>query len=124
MTAHYRDLTDRGEQAEPVLSALAAPAQIAGRTGAGSYRSRFKRLFDVSFVTMALPAVLPVILLLALIVALDGGRPFFRQTRVGRGGRSFSMWKLRSMVGDADRQLQAHLASSPAARAEWDKPRS
>ncbi len=31
------------------------------------------------------------------------------------------MWKLRSMVADADSLLEAHLAANPAARAEWDR---
>ena len=47
-------------------------------------------------------------------------RPFYTQTRVGKGGRQFRMWKLRSMVVDADSRMDAYLASNPAARAEWD----
>jgi lipopolysaccharide/colanic/teichoic acid biosynthesis glycosyltransferase len=57
----------------------------------------------------------------ALAVALQGGRPFYSQLRVGRGGRSFRMWKLRSMVVDADRKLEDHLSANPAAREEWDQ---
>ena len=37
------------------------------------------------------------------------------------GGRSFTLWKLRSMVPDADTRLREHLSADPAARAEWDR---
>ena len=37
-----------------------------------------------------------------VVVALEGGRPFYAQDRIGQGGRVFRMWKLRSMVVDAE----------------------
>ncbi|MEM6421078.1 MAG: sugar transferase, partial [Pseudomonadota bacterium] len=46
--------------------------------------------------------------------------PFYRQARLGRHGRVFRIWKLRTMVVDADARLEAYLARNPAARAEWD----
>ncbi len=85
----------------------------------GAYRNFFKRLLDIVAILMAVPIVLPVILMLAVLVARDGGSPFYSQLRVGKGGRSFRMWKLRSMVIDADMRLEDWLAASPAARAEW-----
>jgi lipopolysaccharide/colanic/teichoic acid biosynthesis glycosyltransferase len=51
--------------------------------------------------------VLPVFLAVAVAVKLDGGPVFFRQTRVGRGGRQFRMVKFRSMVVDAEARLAA-----------------
>ena len=60
------------------------------------------------------------IAVLALIMAFESGTPFYRQARVGRGGRLYTMWKLRSMVGNADAALEAHLEQNPAARAEWN----
>jgi lipopolysaccharide/colanic/teichoic acid biosynthesis glycosyltransferase len=86
----------------------------------GLYRRAAKRLIDFVAVACAVPVVAPLILGLALAVACDGGNPFYTQSRVGRGGRIFRMWKLRSMVCDADARMEAHLAASPAARAEWD----
>jgi exopolysaccharide biosynthesis polyprenyl glycosylphosphotransferase len=44
----------------------------------------------------------PLFLVLAIGVKLDGGPVFFRQTRVGRHGRQFSMLKFRSMVVNAE----------------------
>lgn len=87
----------------------------------GLYRSSLKRSLDVLLVLMAFPVVLPLVLVLALIVLIDGGNPFYAQERVGRGRRRYRMWKLRSMVVDADKRLQGHLDTNPEARAEWDE---
>lgn len=84
------------------------------------YARHVKRLLDVLFVLCVIPFVLPVVLLLAFMVARDGGSPFYTQLRVGREGRSFRLWKLRSMVHNADTQLEEYLSQNPAARAEWD----
>lgn len=87
---------------------------------AGLYRKGLKRAMDVALVTMAAPIVAPLVAALALAVSRDGGRPFYSQLRVGKDGRQFRMWKLRSMVVDADTRMAGYLASNPAARAEWD----
>ena len=87
----------------------------------GLYRSSLKRPLDILLVLMALPVVLPLVLVLALVVLIDGGNPFYAQDRVGRGGRRYRMWKLRSMVVDADTRLQGHLDAHPEARAEWEE---
>lgn len=79
-----------------------------------------KRVLDVTLVVLSLPVVLPVVALLALIVALSGGNPIYVQDRVGLGGRTFRMFKLRTMVRDADDRLAEHLAANPMARAEWN----
>ena len=70
-------------------------------------------------VLLAAPFVVPVVLLLGLLIAGDGGPVFYSQDRVGRGGRVFRIWKLRSMVVDAERRLEEHLDGDPTARAEW-----
>ena len=83
------------------------------------YRSATKRAFDITFVLAVSVFVLPIVLLLAAIIMLDGSSPFYVQTRVGKGGRSFKMVKLRSMVGGADRELTDYLAANPTAAEEW-----
>ena len=85
-----------------------------------SYRAVGKRLLDIVLVLATAPVTLPVILLLALFVMRDGGKPFFGHLRVGRDGRMFRCWKIRSMVPDAEVRLREHLAQNPAARLEWD----
>ena len=88
--------------------------------GSVFYRNIVKRLFDVIVILLAAPVAVPLIAVLALIVALTNGRPFYSQSRVGRGGKIYTMWKLRSMIHDADLALDAHLAANADARAEWD----
>ncbi|MBN2629241.1 MAG: sugar transferase [Rhodobacteraceae bacterium] len=86
----------------------------------GLYRDVFKRVLDLSAILLAAPLVVPIVALAAVAVARDGGSPFYCQQRVGKGGRIFRMWKLRSMVPDADGQLKTILASDPAMCSEWN----
>jgi lipopolysaccharide/colanic/teichoic acid biosynthesis glycosyltransferase len=79
-----------------------------------------KRVLDVTLVVLSAPLTLPVTLGLALLAGLDGHAPFYLQTRVGRHGRLFRLWKLRTMVPNAEARLAAYLADDPEARAEWD----
>ncbi|MGD9864185.1 MAG: sugar transferase, partial [Pseudodonghicola sp.] len=69
---------------------------------------------------ITLPITLPVILLCALALWIEGGQPFYWQPRLGRGGRKFRLMKLRTMVRDADARLAEYLANDPAMRAEWN----
>jgi len=71
--------------------------------------------------TLLLPMLLPVILILGVLVALDGGAPVFGHKRVGRGGREFRCWKIRTMVVDAEARLKVHLAQNPQAATEWQR---
>jgi lipopolysaccharide/colanic/teichoic acid biosynthesis glycosyltransferase len=57
-----------------------------------------KRSLDLLLAGLALVLLLPLLLLLALLVGAGSpGGIFFRQTRVGRGGRTFQLLKFRSM---------------------------
>ena len=85
-----------------------------------AYRRCIKRSLDTFAVLLAAPIWVPIVLIAALLVARDGHNPFYCQDRIGRKGRAFRMWKLRSMVVDADARLEAYLATDPEARAEWD----
>ena len=65
-----------------------------------------KRLFDLVGATIILLAVLPVMAAVAALVLLTDGRPIlFRQERVGRRGRPFTMLKFRTMVTGAEGML-------------------
>lgn len=65
-----------------------------------------KRALDVSLASLALLAMSPVLLGLALwVLAVDGGPILFRQTRVGLHGRTFKVVKFRTMVRDAEERL-------------------
>ncbi len=63
-----------------------------------------KRMFDIAFSALALTALAPLLLAIALWVTLDSPGPaFFRQVRVGRRGREFRIFKFRTMHVDAER---------------------
>ncbi len=68
---------------------------------------------------MLLALLAPLLLILTLLVRADGGPAFYRQCRIGAGGRIFECIKFRSMVRDADRVLQDLLDTDPSAAAEW-----
>lgn len=100
-----------------------APSAAPSRDGQarGVYARVGKRALDLSLITLALPAVALVIGASALALWLEGGRPFYRQDRLGRNGERFSILKLRTMVRDADKCLEEVLAQDPEMRAEWDR---
>lgn len=103
MTTHFRAFDTTSKQVAP----------------SGLYARHAKRVFDLLLLALMLPVAVPLIIVLAILVSLDGGSPFYIQHRVGRGGRLFRLIKLRSMVLHADDLLARHLASDPGARAEW-----
>ncbi len=84
------------------------------------YQNVLKRALDIFLVLLGLPMVLIVVSGLAFCIALDGSTPFYSQKRVGRNRRVYTLWKLRSMVPNADAKLEAYLAANPEARTEWD----
>lgn len=62
-----------------------------------------KRLMDVSLAFCGLLVSLPILVLAAVAVKLqDGGRAFYSQVRVGKGGEPFRVHKLRTMVDEAE----------------------
>ncbi len=85
------------------------------------YRRAGKRLFDISLALILLPVILPVIAGLWCVTVRDGGRGFFAHKRIGRHGKVFRCWKLRTMVVDAEARLREHLAANPAAAEEWKR---
>ncbi len=81
-----------------------------------------RRALDLTLSAAALVFLLPIFCAVSLAIFVqDGGPVLYGQDRVGLGGRRFKCWKFRSMVVDSTERLQALLATSPAARAEWDR---
>jgi len=94
-------------------------SEFAIPTRAGLYPA-IKRAMDWAGGVCILIAITPLLLALVILVRSDGGAAFYGQPRLGRSGRVFTLWKLRTMVPDAEAALDTYLASNPAARAEWD----
>lgn len=84
------------------------------------YLSHGKRILDTALIVLSLPLTLPIILLCALALWIEGGQPFYWQERLGQKGRRFRIVKMRTMVRDADAQLAEYLQNDPALRAEWE----
>jgi lipopolysaccharide/colanic/teichoic acid biosynthesis glycosyltransferase len=74
-----------------------------------------KRCLDLILSLIALILFAPVFAGIAILVKLDGGPVFFRQTRIGLMGREFKMLKFRSMVVDAEARLKELLAKNEKA---------
>jgi lipopolysaccharide/colanic/teichoic acid biosynthesis glycosyltransferase len=75
-----------------------------GPASPSSLTMAVKRTLDVVVSVLGLLILSPVFAVVAAIIKLDSPGPvFFRQTRVGRGGRPFRIYKFRSMVADAQR---------------------
>jgi exopolysaccharide biosynthesis polyprenyl glycosylphosphotransferase len=75
-----------------------------------------KRGFDILVGGITLVALSPLLAVIALAILRDSGGPIlFRQVRVGRDGKHFSMFKFRSMVADADARRDELKSLSEAA---------
>lgn len=83
------------------------------------YRAFFKRGFDLALLSVCAIPVLVVLAILTIVVACGGASPFFTQQRIGKNGKNFKMWKFRSMVVNAEQELEIYLAENPVAKAEW-----
>ena len=70
-----------------------------------------KRIVDLAIASLAAVIVAPIVAVLALALKLGGGPAFFRQARIGEGGKQFQIVKLRSM--------RVEPADSPA---RWSNP--
>ena len=90
----------------PRLSAALMPglAHLPLVHGKGFYLRFGKRLLDCVGAAFALVLSAPVLLIAALAIKLESRGPmFYRSTRIGRGGRPFTFYKLRTMVNGAER---------------------
>ena len=86
------------------LEAQAAAERL--RTGRWAYRF-VKRAFDVAFSAFVLVGFSWLFLIVAVAIKIDDpkGPVFFAQKRVGRDGKTFRMYKFRSMCTDAEKRL-------------------
>lgn len=79
-----------------------------------------KRSFDLVLTLLAMPVILPVLALLAIVVKMDSEGPaFYNAERLGIDGTTFKCFKFRSMYTDGDARLEKYLAENPEAAKEW-----
>lgn len=74
---------------------------------------RVKRVLDIVCSGTALLLLSPILLLSAVAILIDDfGNPIYRQIRIGKDGKAFTIYKFRSMYKDADEHRKELLASN------------
>ncbi|MBP1806813.1 sugar transferase [Rubellimicrobium aerolatum] len=102
------------------------PARLGGRVGLvlgarAEGPGLVRRLADLLIAIPMLVLAAPIIAMAALAIRLiDPGPVLYRQEREGHDGRVVRVLKLRTMYRDAERRLEALLATDPARQAEWE----
>ena len=87
------------------------PTAAAPKKGGAGYRVA-KRAFDIVFsLCVCIVLAIPVAIVAVAVVIDSPGKPFFRQQRVGRGGRPIYIFKLRSMVPDAHTSPEKYMTA-------------
>ena len=93
-----------------------APLRPRGATVRGESA---KRVMDVVLAAALLAVAAPFIATMAVAVAACGGSALYGHERVGRNGRAFRCWKIRTMRLDAAAALEDLLRSDPVCRRQW-----
>ena len=79
-----------------------------------------KRTMDLVISTLLTLFLLPPMAIISILIVAESGFPvFYSQKRLGHGGRTFYMWKFRTMMRDSASVLNHHLASSLELQREW-----
>lgn len=84
---------------------------------------KVKRLTDIVIALLLLFLTFPLLVAIALLVAMDGGPVLFKHRRIGRHGTGFGCLKFRTMILGAEECLEEYLSYHPEARAEWEQGR-
>lgn len=82
-----------------------------------------KRVFDTVAAACLLVLLSPLLAALALWIRRDGGPAVFAHPRIGKKGRVFNCYKFRTMVVDAEQQLEQLLQRRPELRRQWQRER-
>lgn len=99
-----------------VQSVAGVPLLYVKRPGMDKLQRTFKRSMDVIGSLSGLILLSPLLLVMAIWIKLDSKGPvFFKQERVGRDGRRFTLWKFRTMIEDAEQRRAEleHLSEGP-----------
>ena len=81
-----------------------------------------KRVFDIIFGLIGIIVIIPlsIIIKFLFLCTRDTGKIMYRQRRVGKGGKIIKIFKYRTMVEDADEQLE-ELLKDERYKAEWEE---
>jgi exopolysaccharide production protein ExoY len=106
---------------DTVIAEAAKPERYWFENASHFVEETLKRDLDIIGSLVLLLLTAPVFLILAILVAADGGPVFFSHRRVGRNGVSFGCWKFRTMVVGAEDCLSEYLRYHPEAKVEWGR---
>ena len=96
------------------------PLELSKNQSTWTYRSRFKRWFDLAFSVASLPLVIPFGVVAAVLIRLDSSGPILiKVRRLGLGGGTFYKYKFRTMVPDAEQVLKELLVSNSDLQREY-----
>ena len=84
-----------------------------------------KRFLDITVSIVGVSILIPLTIgiYIANKLVKDNGPIFYVQKRIGKDGKTFKMYKFRSMVENADQKLKRHLLENPEANEEFKKYR-
>ncbi|WP_417257869.1 sugar transferase [Celeribacter sp.] len=101
------------------LAAVQTYAGLPPKKPVRLYADGLKRVFDLVFALMIAPIAVPLIALLWALVRIEGKPAIYAHSRVGKDGKLFNCYKLRTMKLDADAILAKLCAENPEIAAEW-----
>jgi exopolysaccharide biosynthesis polyprenyl glycosylphosphotransferase len=106
-SAHLPDVLTSRLAIQPIERIMALSVRPVRLTGS---QAALKRLFDLLLASLSLLLTLPVTAVIALAVRLSSPGPvLFRQRRISKDGRAFTMYKFRTMRQDGDTALHGRL---------------
>jgi len=79
-----------------------------------------KRTIDLVSASLLVLLLLPLMAFISVLVLVESGFPvFYFQKRLGHGGRTFRIWKFRTMVQNSQEVLEEYLENSSELQEEW-----
>lgn len=102
------EMTSYSEKALPERDIVVSPGNLYADK---PVYETVKRIFDVTSSLIALTLLAPLMLIVMVLIVIDDfGSPFYMQERVGKDGKTFKIYKFRSMYKKADKKLEELLA--------------
>ena len=85
----------------------------------------FKRIIDIIGAIVGIIVLIPLTIVVKVVnmIYKENGKIFYCQTRIGKNGKHFKMYKFRTMVKDADKKLKELLENNEELRKEWNENR-
>ena len=82
----------------------------------------YKRTFDLICTICGGLLILPIMVIISLLVAIDNkGNVIFAHRRIGKDGKEFPCYKFQTMIPNAQEKLVEYLAANPEAKKEWEE---